>query len=146
MERKERMMILLIVTIITVFSGLAVSGILNVTRTLSSTGTVKAINVQVFWDSDCTQIINEIDWGLIEPGENITKTIQSIASGDYSAIAEVSKEADEVDALAVGLNMLVEELVEKTVKVDYSDRRLGQVLDTIQKAAEGDFTAVDNIL
>jgi len=43
--------------------------------TLSSTGTVKAINVEVFWDSDCTQIVSDIDWGLVEPGENTSNTV-----------------------------------------------------------------------
>lgn len=32
-------------------SSLVVSGLLTVSKTLSSTGTVKAINVDVYWDS-----------------------------------------------------------------------------------------------
>lgn len=75
LERKEKMMISLVATVIAVFSGLAVSGLLNVSRTLSSTGTVKAINVEVYWDSGCTQIVTDIDWGLVEPSENTTNTV-----------------------------------------------------------------------
>jgi len=75
LERKEKMMVFLVATVIAVFSGFAVSGLLNVSRTLSSTGTVKAINVEVFWDSGCTQIVSDIAWGLAEPGENTTNIV-----------------------------------------------------------------------
>lgn len=56
-------------------SGLAVSGLVTVSRTLSSSGTVNTINVEVFWDVNCTQIISDIDWGVLDPGENTSKTI-----------------------------------------------------------------------
>lgn len=56
-------------------SGLAVSGLVTVSRTLSSSGTVNTINVEVFWDVNCTQIITDIDWGVLDPGENTSKTI-----------------------------------------------------------------------
>lgn len=61
--------------IVALISGLAVSGLVTVTRTLSSSGTVNTINVEVFWDVDCTQIITDIDWGALDPGENTSKTI-----------------------------------------------------------------------
>ena len=61
--------------IVALISGLAVSGLVTVTRTLSSSGTVNTINVEVFWDVDCTQIITDIDWGVLDPGESTSKTI-----------------------------------------------------------------------
>ena len=61
--------------IVALISGLAVSGLVTVTRTLSSSGTVNTVNVEVFWDVDCTQIITDIDWGALDPGENTSKTI-----------------------------------------------------------------------
>jgi len=56
-------------------SGLAVSGLLTTSKTLSSSGSVKAINVEVFWDNECTQAVSSVDWGTPEPGESIEKTV-----------------------------------------------------------------------
>jgi hypothetical protein len=56
-------------------SGLAVSGLLTVSKTLNSTGSVKAINVEVYWDFDCTQIVNSIDWGVPGPGDIVNYDI-----------------------------------------------------------------------
>jgi len=53
----------------------AVTGILTTSRTIGSSGTVKAINVEVYWDSACTDVVSEIDWGTIEPGEPVTNTV-----------------------------------------------------------------------
>ena len=56
-------------------SGLAVSGLLTTSRTLSSSGTIMAINVEVFWDGAGTQNVTSIDWGIPSPGETVTKTV-----------------------------------------------------------------------
>ena len=88
--RKDKMMAFLVVTVIAVFSGFAVSGLLNVSRTLSSTGTVKAINVEVFWDSGCTQVVSEIDWGLLEPGENTSNTVYLKNTGNAPLTLDLS--------------------------------------------------------
>ena len=75
MNDKRRYSLYLLSAIVALISGLAVSGLVTVTRTLSSSGTVNTVNVEVFWDVDCTQIITDIDWGVLDPGENTSKTI-----------------------------------------------------------------------
>ena len=72
---KRRYSLYLLIAIVAIFSGLAVSGLVTVTRTLSSSGTIKTINVEVFWDAGCTQVIADIDWGGLEPGESTSQTI-----------------------------------------------------------------------
>ena len=66
---------LISVVILAVASGLVVSGLLTVSKTLSSTGTVKAINVDVYWDLSCTQVVSSIDWGTPEPGDSVSRTV-----------------------------------------------------------------------
>ena len=56
-------------------SGLAVSGILVTQKVLSSSGSVKAINVEVYWTVECTQVVTSIDWGNPEPGDSLNRTI-----------------------------------------------------------------------
>ena len=74
MKNKKNLGILLAITL-ALASGLVVSGLLTVSRTLSSTGSVKAINVEVFWDLACTQVVSSIDWGTPEPGDSINQTV-----------------------------------------------------------------------
>ena len=45
------------------------------TYELSNLGTVKAVGLQVFWDSGCTQEVTAIDWGVVEPSQSVTKII-----------------------------------------------------------------------
>jgi hypothetical protein len=56
-------------------SGLAVSGLLSTSLTLPSTGTVLAINVEVYWDIAGTQNVTSIDWGIPAPGDIVTRTV-----------------------------------------------------------------------
>ena len=72
---------LIVVVILAVASGLVVSGLLTVSKTLSSTGSVKAINVEVYWDLACTQVVSSIDWGTPEPGDSVSRTVYVKNSG-----------------------------------------------------------------
>jgi hypothetical protein len=38
-------------------------------------GAVKAVGVGVFWGVNCTNVVTEIDWGLVEPGYHVNATI-----------------------------------------------------------------------
>ena len=51
------------------------AGLLSVSQTVESEGTVTAINLGVFSDSGCTQTLTGIDWGNISPGDSVTKTV-----------------------------------------------------------------------
>jgi len=43
-------------------------------RTVSNTGTVKAIGVGVYWDNQCTNPLSSINWGTLEPGSSTNVT------------------------------------------------------------------------
>jgi signal transduction histidine kinase len=72
--------------------------------------------------------------------QEINHVIQSIASGDFTARAEVTQKADIIDALAVGVNMLAEELDISTIGLEYVDDRIEELLEIIQITARGDFS------
>ena len=40
-----------------------------------TTGYVKAIGVEVYFDEACTNEVNSIDWGYLSPGQTSTKTV-----------------------------------------------------------------------
>jgi len=63
-------------------SGLAVSGLLTASKTLSSSGSVKAINVEVYWDFEGTQTVDVVDWGLPGPGDTVNRSMFVKNSGN----------------------------------------------------------------
>jgi len=66
-----------LITIIAALIGVIVTttGLLSVNQTVSSSGTVTAINVGVYSDSACTTELTSIDWGMISPGNSVNRTI-----------------------------------------------------------------------
>ena len=56
-----------------------VSGFVQSSVRIVGRGTVKAVGVGVFWDSNCTSPISFIDWGMVEPGSmnNVTVYVRN---------------------------------------------------------------------
>lgn len=76
-------------TLIVVFIGVAlvgtvaVTGLMTNSKTIGSLGTVKAINVEVYSDSGCTIVLSDIDWGTLNPGDSMDKTVYVKNTGNY---------------------------------------------------------------
>jgi hypothetical protein len=51
------------------------AGLLSVSQSVSSSGTVTTVNVGVYSDSACTLPLTSINWGTISPGTTVTRTI-----------------------------------------------------------------------
>lgn len=60
--------------------------------------------------------------------------IQSIAAGDFDASLPITSSADEVDAIAVSLNMLAEDLSEERARRNVLEERLRDALDAYEEA------------
>ena len=58
-----------IATAITVF------GLLSNSKNIQSSGTVRAVNIGVYWDSGCTNATSTIGWGMLSPGESKNVTV-----------------------------------------------------------------------
>jgi len=54
-------------------------------RTISNAGSVTAVGVGVYWDQACTSTVSSIDWGIIEPGMNVNKTVYIRNEGNLAA-------------------------------------------------------------
>ena len=92
---KNRRKIILGVSLAFVFGAL-ITGILESTlslvqtsRTVSSTGSVKGIGVGIYWDYACTNRTSSINWGLLDPGSN--KTVTVYVRNEGNAVATLSK-------------------------------------------------------
>lgn len=75
MLSRSGLTVLVLAASLALVAGTAVTGILTSSKTISSSGTVKAINVGVYWDSACTNATSTINWGSIEPNTTVTTTV-----------------------------------------------------------------------
>jgi hypothetical protein len=58
-----------------------VLGLLVTTSTITNTGNVKAVGVNVYWDGACTNVTSSIDWGALDPGGAESVTVYVLNSG-----------------------------------------------------------------
>jgi hypothetical protein len=90
--RLNKLGILGIVSVLTVLTGMAVSGVLQFSRTITSSGMIKAIGVEVYWNSDGSDPVTSVDWGSPEPGDELTRTVyvENIGNSDMTLSLVVS--------------------------------------------------------
>jgi hypothetical protein len=74
LKRLSTHVFLAIVAIVMLLS-ISTLGLLTISQTISSSGTITAANVGVFSDSQCTQPLSSISWGTISPGSSVSITI-----------------------------------------------------------------------
>ena len=69
---------------------LSALGTVQTNRTISNAGTVKAIGVGVYSDSECTSPLSSIDWGTLEPGT--TKDVTCYVKNEGNSASVLSME------------------------------------------------------
>ena len=84
---KPLAVLLSIVALAVLASGLTESSVRIVGR-----GTVKAVGVGVFWDSNCTNAVSYIDWGMVEPGSLNNVTVYVRNQGNVVASISLATE------------------------------------------------------
>jgi len=89
LERKEGVVVgaaaaLVLYTLALGLLGPVVSSAL-MNRTISNTGSIKAIGVGVYWDQACTNPVSSINWGILEPGSNVNRTVYIRNEGNTAA-------------------------------------------------------------
>jgi len=71
----------------------------------------------------------------------IIEAIIKVARGDYSVQIKLTGKNDEFDSIAMGLNMMIDDLKAGTVGLEYAANRIEEIINVIQKVARGDYTA-----
>ena len=71
----------------------------------------------------------------------IIEAIMKVARGDYSVQVELSGKNDEFDSIAMGLNMMIDDLNANTVGLEYATNRIEEIINVIQIVARGDYAA-----
>jgi len=57
--------------------------------TFSNQGVVKTINVGVYWDVECLNVVNTVDWGTVEPGEDKIVDVFIRNEGNSDAVLRI---------------------------------------------------------
>jgi hypothetical protein len=68
------------------------SGFMQSSVRIRGQGTVKAVGVGVFWDSNCTNTVSFIDWGIVEPGSMNNVTVYMRNEGNVAASISLATE------------------------------------------------------
>ena len=71
----QRKTVIAALTIAAIMMMASVLALLTQTRTIPSTGTINPFKVGVYYNSACTDVLNEINWTNLNPGSNITTII-----------------------------------------------------------------------
>ena len=61
------LMVLLVIGSLTLLASNLIAGQLFSFRSISSQGSIKKINVGVYWDGNCSSTVSSVDWGDVEP-------------------------------------------------------------------------------
>ena len=67
--------IMLAVVGVGIATAITVFGLLSNSKNIQSSGTVRAVNIGVYWDSGCTNATSTIGWGMLSPGESKNVTV-----------------------------------------------------------------------
>ena len=91
--RKLPPRLILVIAAIVVLLSLTTAGLLTVTQTISSSGTITALNVGVYSDSAYTQSLTSISWGQIAAGGSASKTIYIKNTGNAPITLSMSTDS-----------------------------------------------------
>ena len=85
LKQKSNLRMFFLTVLLALASGVVVSGLLTRSISIPSSGVIKAINVDVYWDVGCTQNVTGIDWGTPAPGDVVNNVVY-IKNGGTSLV------------------------------------------------------------
>ena len=71
--------------------------------------------------------------------------LNETAKGNYDIQLASSHQDDDLNQLSEVINKVIDSLKNQTVRLDYVDQRINQILETIQHVANGDYSASCNL-
>jgi len=87
---KIQALLILVVLTCTVYTSYSATAYLISSYTIQMTGNIYTLNVEAFWDSQCTNRCETIDWGWLHPGDSKSLTIYLRNNGNVNATLSLS--------------------------------------------------------
>ena len=63
-----------VAAILSLFIGAGIGAAIT-QRNVPSRGRIKKFGLEVWWDAAATTVVESIDWGTLEPGQSVTRTV-----------------------------------------------------------------------
>ena len=73
-----------------IIASVLAAGLLMAYQRVPSSGNVKAVGVGVYWDNACTNNVTSIDWGFLEPGATVNKTVYIKNEGNTPMVLNIT--------------------------------------------------------
>jgi hypothetical protein len=89
MENRKTVLMAALVVAVTLMMA-SVLALLQSSRTISSHGTIRGVNVGVYSDIGCTQQLSSLDWGTIDNGSQTVKTLYVRNEGTSNMTLNIS--------------------------------------------------------
>lgn len=93
-KKKANLLLVQFIIVTVVLSAVVVTGVSknNNSKRVKSSGKIKAVNVEVFWDSRCRprDKVTEVDWGGLGPDDSMSKKIYIKHNSQSNLILSVS--------------------------------------------------------
>lgn len=71
----KRFLVALLIAIFLVSVSAQVGSLVQTNDTIPNSGSIKAMGLGVYLDSGCINKVTSINWGVLDPGSNINKTV-----------------------------------------------------------------------
>jgi len=74
--------------------------------------------------------------------KEMLEAVIKVARGDFSAQLELSDKNDDLDSLAMAINMMIDDLKTNTIELKYAENRIEEISKIIQAVAKGDYSVL----
>lgn len=90
-KTKKSTVLMFVIALISVATAASIG---LVQRRIPSRGTVyvKVLGVDVYWDPECTSMVTEIDWGILEPSDVTNKILYVKNTGNAAVTLSMATE------------------------------------------------------
>jgi len=126
--RKIQALLVLVLLLCTVYTGYFATAYLISSYTIQMTGNIYTLNLEAFWDSQCTNRCETIDWGWFHPGDSKSLIIYLRNNGNVNATLSLSTAnwipAEAADYISLTWNregyLMTEKVIECTLTLTVS--------------------------
>jgi len=73
-----------------IIASVLAAGLLMAYQRVPNSGNVKTVGVGVYWDNACTNNVTSIDWGFLEPGATVNKTVYIKNEGNTPMVLNIT--------------------------------------------------------
>jgi len=83
---------ILLISVLSAFATYIALSLISASITVPNSATLKTIGLEVYWDEECSNLVNFINWGSLEPGQTEAKQVYIKNTGNTDATLSFTTE------------------------------------------------------